>query len=267
MRSFLYLSLAMLIVCCQKTVKDPPPAPTEITSDTVVVAEPDHARNSLEYIGSYKGKLNCDNCPTGETMLELSEEFNYILTVTDPKQKKREHKGTFAWNKAGDAIVLDNLQGLPNVFKVRDGKLSLADPEGEPQSDAVLSKIPEAEAAKTDSQQTKFDITSVTWILAEDKPVGLKPARTKAKFLQFKNDGSFGASAGCNSIGGKYKISGSKISFSNVLSTRMACDNMTSEQLVLKAFEEADNFVANKKLLQLRKGNQILATFDAQQIP
>lgn len=258
------VSALALNSCQQKIDKEPEPAPTEITQDTTVLIEPDGAKNSLAYLGAYKGRMNCDNCPSGDVVLELSEEFNYIMTVTDRRGKAREHKGTFSWRKSGDGIVLDNLQGLPNTFKVADGKLTLINNE-QAQPDAVLSKMPEAEAAKTDAPKSKqTDITSIGWRLAENQVAGVKPVRGKEKFLRFKNDGSFGASAGCNSIGGKFKISGSKITFSDVISTRMACDDMTDEQRLVAAFDDADNYVANKKVLQLRKGDKILATFDAE---
>ena len=73
----------------------------------------------------------------------------------------------------------------------------------------------------------------------------------------------FGAYAGCNSIGGKYEYNGDKIKFFNVMATRMACAEMEIENNLIAAFDSADNFVHNDKVLQLRKGGVILAKFDA----
>lgn len=252
------LAATLFINCERKTVKNPPPAPTEITSDTTVLIEPADAQNSLAYIGSYKGMLQCDDCPKGQTMIELSEKFNYIVTVSEAG-KAREQKGTFTWNKAGDAVILTGLQGMPNQFRVGDKQLVL---ESDPKS--VLQKMRDAEAANTDAgSQDTFKIPGTAWQLAELNGRKVPNMNPDKRFLNFAADNTFGASAGCNSIGGQYEISKSMISFSKVRSTRMACANMEPEQQLLDALERADNFVVNKKVLQLRAGGVILATFDA----
>jgi heat shock protein HslJ len=42
--------------------------------------------------------------------------------------------------------------------------------------------------------------------------------------IMFNEDGSVGGNVGCNSLGGKYKVSGNKIVFSEMLYTAMACE-------------------------------------------
>lgn len=260
MKYLISVAVAILVLGCErKTVKDPPPAPTEITSDTTVVVEPRSAQNSLAYLGAYKGVLKCANCPAGQTMLELSEEFNYILTVTDTNGKAREHKGTFSWSTSGDAVVLAGLQGLPNVFVVKDRQLML---QNEPT--AILLKMRDAEAANTDAAPSdEVTLAGTSWQLAGFGGSPVANLNPKKRFLTFNRDATFGAAAGCNSIGGQYQTNGSKISFSKVMATRMACAEMESEQKLLSAFDDVDNFVVNKKILQLRRGGKILATFDA----
>ena len=57
--------------------------------------------------------------------------------------------------------------------------------------------------------------------------------------INFGADGQFGGTVGCNTFGGKYKVSGDEITFSGVFSTEMFCEE-TSEQesLVLGILSE-----------------------------
>src|SRR5690606_19448734 len=129
----------------------------------------------------------------------------------------------------------------------------------------VLRKRPEAQAAKTDAPEVqKTDpLAGTRWRLSElnGKPVSIRSDKTP--FIEFRSNTAFGASAGCNSIGGKYEFKDSKIRLFNVMATRMACDDMSAETALLEAFESTDNFVRNQELLQLRKGGVVLAKFEA----
>src|SRR5690606_23263594 len=142
--------------------KNPPPAPTEITSDTVVVVDAHNARSSLDYLGMYKGKLPCADCAGIETSLQLSEGFTYSLirTYLGKKDKIEEQKGTFSWNKAGNAIFLENLKDEPNQYFVGENTLTQLDLNGNKitgklAESFVLRKIPEAQAAKTDAPENQ----------------------------------------------------------------------------------------------------------------
>lgn len=85
----------------------------------------------------------------------------------------------------------------------------------------------------------------------------------RGPFLHFE-DGSVGGLGGCNRFGGKYKLDGDKLSFSPLMSTRMACrpDLMKKEQ----AFFDMLGKVRAAKLadgaLELLDGEgKVLATF------
>ncbi|MCE9644955.1 MAG: META domain-containing protein [Chloroflexi bacterium] len=53
-------------------------------------------------------------------------------------------------------------------------------------------------------------------------------------YITFNEDGSVGGNVGCNSLGGKYQVSGDRIVFSGMFSTAMACEEplMTQEAAV-----------------------------------
>ena len=57
-------------------------------------------------------------------------------------------------------------------------------------------------------------------------------------FITFNEDGSVNGNVGCNSFGGKYKLSGEEIVFSEMFSTLMACEEplMNQESAVLTLF-------------------------------
>jgi heat shock protein HslJ len=67
-------------------------------------------------------------------------------------------------------------------------------------------------------------------------------------FIQFKGDGKLAGHGGCNQFFGTYSISGNKIDFGPVGSTRMACEKlvMDLETAFLSALEEIEMFQKDK---------------------
>ena len=272
MKKILLFALMVTALSCSRKAKNPPPAPTEITSDTIVTVTSDNAKNSLDYLGIYKGKLPCADCAEIETTLQLSEGFSYTLqrTYLGKQSKVEEKKGAFKWNEAGNAIILDNLENEPNQYFVGENSLTQLDLNGgrvtgKLASSYVLNKLSEAQAVKTDAPaKIKQDIfTGTKWRLVElnGRKVASKGERELG--IEFRADHEFTAYAGCNSIGGKFEYNDSKIKLFNVFATRMACQEMQDETDLIKAFETTDNYVRNEKVLQLRIGGKILAKFDA----
>ena len=63
--------------------------------------------------------------------------------------------------------------------------------------------------------------------------------------ITFNEDDSINGNVGCNSFGGKYKLRGEKIIFSEMFSTEMACEGalMNQESFVLTLFEGETTFI------------------------
>jgi heat shock protein HslJ len=82
--------------------------------------------------------------------------------------------------------------------------------------------------------------------------------------LDFFEENRFAAFAGCNNLGGEYKVENTfKITFSKVISTMMACEDMKTEQEFSKVLEMTDNFIVDGKILSLNKGRMTpLARFE-----
>ncbi|MBD3582627.1 META domain-containing protein [Flavobacterium selenitireducens] len=262
-------TLGLVSGCGPKKEKDPEPAPTEI-GDTSIVEAAHTAENSLDYLGRYKGKIDGK-----ETSIELSEDFSYLMTATLVSGKKAEVKGIFKWNPKGDAIVLDAGKEQEKQFFVGERFLVLLDADGKRLNakntgDYVLAKQSESDAAKSDG--TPMDrlpqtITGIHWRLSEINGRTFRASDKKEYFIQLNQDGSFGAFAGCNRMGGKYELNGSKVRMFNIISTMMACPEMKIEEEFKKALETCDNYVANEKVLQFRKGGANLVKFDAFDLP
>lgn len=81
--------------------------------------------------------------------------------------------------------------------------------------------------------------------------------------LDFLNHRLYGNN-GCNVINGDFTANANKISFSNIITTMMACHNATSEKAVMKALDDAVSFklLAKNKITYLHilnsRGNTIM---------
>lgn len=112
-------------------------------------------------------------------------------------------------------------------------------------------------ATKIDSK----DMYKTKWKLIELR--GTKIENTNFT-LDFFEENRFAAFAGCNNLGGEYKVENAfKITFSKVISTMMACEDMKTEQEFSKVLEMTDNFIVDGKILSLNKGRMTpLARFE-----
>ena len=74
-------------------------------------------------------------------------------------------------------------------------------------------------------------------------------------YLKFNTDSSFNGMAGCNHVSGKYILKGTSIRFSNIISTKMACDKLEQESAMLQLLENTVSaYTVDNKSLLLRDG-------------
>jgi heat shock protein HslJ len=111
------------------------------------------------------------------------------------------------------------------------------------------------------------EITETYWRLTElnGKPVGPTPANKKEVHIKLRKNGNLEAFAGCNGIGGHFELKeGGQISFSNIMGTMMACNELEAENKLLEALRITDNYIHHGKNLMLNKGKKApLARFEA----
>ncbi len=123
------------------------------------------------------------------------------------------------------------------------------------------------QANETSSPMTSTSLTGNKWKLIElnGQPVADR-VNDKEPFIEFDDtDKRYTASGGCNGLGGTYAITGEgRITFSQGMSTMMACENMTIENQLKEVFGKADNFTVSNNILSLNKARMApLAKFQA----
>ena len=234
------LVLLVLALSCQKQV---------VKKDEVGLAS-HNARNSLDYVGSYKGILPCPDCHGLETEIVINENstFNIKTKYQGKGEKIYLKKGNFTWNKKGTIIILTDVKNAPNKYFVGENTLTQLNIDGKritgnTANEYVLSKQPYRASTieTTEQNSTTVDLNSrieATTVIKKVNPaVGRYPlAETKWRLVSLKNktvkqigdkayylklnskDAKFTAFAGCNSIAGNYIMpSSNKLDFSDVI--------------------------------------------------
>lgn len=105
---------------------------------------------------------------------------------------------------------------------------------------------------KTDQPAKSTLYTKWELILFDEQPVrGEKPI-----FIELGDDNRIGGFVGCNQIGGTYTIAnGDGIRFEKLITTRMACPELTLENEVVKMLNTVDKFSVDGEKLMLSIGS------------
>jgi len=119
----------------------------------------------------------------------------------------------------------------------------------------------------SENSQIEVSIIGIKWKLVQlmGQPIDAINRNNKEPFLQLFGDGKMAAYAGCNNMRGSYELKeGSRISFSNILSTKMACENMETEKVFAEILGNVDSYVINGNTLSLNRSRMSpLARFEA----
>jgi len=265
-------------------------------ADSLTNVAAHNAKNSLDYIGTYKGILPCADCEGLETVICINENNTYnVKTKYQGKgEKVFEQKGTFSWNKEGNTIVLDEVENGPNQYFVGENTLTQLTLTGEKvtgnlASQYILAKQPTVNAPIETTTESKETVDLNSRVEAQTVIKKVNPAVGKATLAETKwklitlngkvvtqrgnreyfiklnsKDGKFTAFAGCNNMMGSYVMpSAFGLSFSNVAMTKMACPNMDVESRFSKALTETDQYTLKDNIMKLHKGKAtVLATFE-----
>lgn len=78
--------------------------------------------------------------------------------------------------------------------------------------------------------------------------------------LTFNEDGTVGGNSGCNGFGGNYIVEGDQITFSEIVSTLIACEEplMSQEEAVLKVLTDAATYKIEGDTLTLTSNDIVL---------
>lgn len=290
-RIALFLVVIALMVSCNEQPSNTPIE--EITIDTVAVAQPeavpdtsvvstavaDNSFNALDWAGNYGGVLPCADCEGIQTVITLSKNLTYEISTQYLGKSDRKYiqKGTFEWNAAGNSITLIDVQKAPAKYLVGEEHLIKLDALGNRISGKladkyVLKKQIGKVIAFEQKSTTAIPVTETKWILKElmGKPVEYKKDYWKVMFIQLRaSDNRVVVYAGCNNMSGDYELfENNKIKFSNMLSTKMACSDMSVEDNMNNVLKQASSYLIKDSTLQLLKGRMApLAKFEAEQSP
>lgn len=125
----LFLLIVFLTVGCQskpeKPEKENQPIETEVKDEHT-------AKNSLDYLGVYKGVLPCADCEGIETEITLNKDETYTMKTKylGKDEKVLDELGDFTWLEDGNTLSLEGLDTPPVLYFVEENKLIQLDEEG-----------------------------------------------------------------------------------------------------------------------------------------
>ena len=117
-----------------------------------------------------------------------------------------------------------------------------------------------------DPSKGKYALAETKWKLVELNGKAVKSATNKDYFINLDSkSGKFAAFAGCNSLMGTFVMkAATKLAFSKVSSTKMACQDSKTEMEFVKALEKVDNYMIEGTMLHFHKGkSDAVAKFEA----
>ncbi len=207
------------------------------------VADAAHnSRNALDWPGTYKGVLPCADCEGIETMVRLRGNLSYEISTQYLGKAKEAFKqeGTFTWSNDGGSIVLNRASNSEAAARFRVGKNKLIS------LDSKGNAITGSMADKYVLLKTTPAIIEKYWKLTELNGQSIAPpaeGQREAHFILKTAENRVTGNSGCNTLSSTYKLEeGSHISFTPVISTRMACPQMDVEQRFFIALEKADHY-------------------------
>ncbi len=120
-------------------------------------------------------------------------------------------------------------------------------------------------ASKNTTSSENHSLYDTKWMLQKiHTAAGVKEVQTKAfiKFNEVKKSASGNAS--CNTFGSSFTITSNEISFKNIFSTKMYCEEVQKiEDTFLKQLEKVNRFEIKGKTLLLYSDAALLLEFEA----
>ena len=260
------ITLSLMTVSCKKENKM---NTDENTIDSTEVIVDDHnAMSSLDYQGTYVGSLPCADCEAIETKIILTDD-SFIKEMVYKGKSKEIYKesGSIEWNKEGNTITLVGASPS-NQYFVGENILFHLDSDGKRVEGVLASnyQLKKELSNQTSDLDNKVELKNSKWKLVKLNGKTIEnSSKEEVKGITFTPDGRISAFAGCNRMGGEYKLEEDvlRIKFSKIFSTQMACDDMSIESELAKVLEITDNYNFDGKTLKLNKARMApLAEFE-----
>lgn len=248
-RSFLLLSICILALSSCRTRS----AKVNLTTSESV----HNHQKSLDWQGLYSGSLPCPDCNGILTKLELNNDNSYSLEriYLGKSEQAQKTEGTFNWNKEGSVITLAHPEN--QKFRVIEGKLVQLDENGNRYGGQDADRY----------QLLMIDLLAdQSWQLAAMNGIEIETAIfSKIPYIQFNTkENKASGFAGCNTFNGSYTKQGGHIKFDPMMSTKMACDQIDSENQFMNGLEESDTYtVSGNRLILFSKDKKPVLEFIA----
>jgi copper homeostasis protein (lipoprotein) len=99
---------------------------------TETLSKGDNSMVSLDWYGTYMGKIPCADCQGIETSITLNKDGSYLLKTKylGKSDVLNEKTGKYTWNTAGSTITLNGISNSPNQFLVGENVLFQLDMSG-----------------------------------------------------------------------------------------------------------------------------------------
>lgn len=220
------------------------------------------SQNSLDWNGTYQGVLPCADCPGIKTVLTLTPdlEFTKQTRYLERGDTVFTDKGTFAWDRSGQIITLDNEPS--EKYFVGENRLWMLDDKG--------NKITGSLAENYIMEKVFPTVTDRHWALTElnGNEVAYDTLKGNRPYfiLRPDEDNALYGNSGCNILRGKYELHGNnKILFLNMISTKRACPIMDIERDFLTALRQVTSYeILEDDLTVFDENNKVLAKFKMQ---
>jgi heat shock protein HslJ len=93
-------------------------------------------------------------------------------------------------------------------------------------------------------------LSGTNWKVIEINGEAITSTMKRKPYLKFSEDNKVSGFAGCNGFGGNYTLkNASAITIDNVISTKMACPHLATENNLFRVFENTDNFMIKSDTL------------------
>lgn len=220
----------------------------------------DNSQNSLDWAGSYHGVMPCADCPGISTALSIREDGSYELQTRyiDRGDSIFVEQGGFTWDPTGSYITLNTGEGIK--YQVGENQLFALDMEG--------NRIEGGLAKHYILKKADGRITDIYWKLIEINGQSIENVKLmREPYLRLNTANNRAeANGGCNGMGGTYELNADnwRLSFSQFMSTQMACENMEIEQQLADVIQRTDSYAVASDTLQLFRARMApLAKFKA----
>ena len=225
-----------------------------------------NSRNSLDWDGIYTGIMPCADCEGIKTDIELRKDMTFRLSrkYLGKSSELYLSRGSFSWNEAGSIITLetDNASNEHQQYQVGENQLFKLDADGK-RIEGEIANLYILRKAGMDQV-----VTDRYWKLIElgnrnlDSEMNMQQ---EAHLILHSSEHRITGNGACNNFSGSYELGKeNRISFSKIISTRMACPDMEVEDQFMTAMESADSFSLSKDTLSMYSAEMVpLARFVA----